>query len=140
MTEEEIKTLNDKRDWLLKATSTLYDKSASYTNLVMAAGYAAYFAMWSNTVGIAIIRTNGQAMAKRAFNVCSLIWWACNKASNSLNGAKATLARFLLFRPIRTIFATSQKINTINEMSISMAEVLARQCDINETVFDHIAK
>jgi len=52
MTEEEIKILNDKRDWWLKATSTLYDKAASYTNLVMAAGYAAYFAMWSNTVSL----------------------------------------------------------------------------------------
>ena len=98
MTEEEIKTLNDKRDWLLKATSTLYDKSASYTNLVMAAGYAAYFAMWSNTVSLishCLARTSAILML---ISLMVFIFWEVAKmvliGLNNKNLAKVALAPF----------------------------------------------
>ena len=96
MTEEEIKILNDKREWMLKATSTLYDKAASYTNLVMAAGYAAYFAMWSNTVSLishCLARTSAILML---ISLMVFIFWEVAKmvliGLNNKNLAKVALA------------------------------------------------
>jgi hypothetical protein len=33
---------------VLKIMSSLYDKSAAYTNIIMAAGYVGFFTVWSN--------------------------------------------------------------------------------------------
>ena len=33
---------------ILKVLAALYDKSAAYTNIIMAAGYAGFLAVWSN--------------------------------------------------------------------------------------------
>ena len=39
----------DKRiEDMIKIVSALYDKAAAYANLIMAAGYAAFFAVWAN--------------------------------------------------------------------------------------------
>jgi hypothetical protein len=47
--KKELKDAHDKRiEDLTKILSTLYDKAAAYTNLIMAAGYAAFFAVWAN--------------------------------------------------------------------------------------------
>lgn len=96
MTEEELKILNEKREWLLKATSTLYDKSASYTNLVMAAGYAAYFAMWSNTsplISHCLARVSAALMLT---SLLVFIFWEVAKmiliSLNNKNLAKVALA------------------------------------------------
>lgn len=47
--EKALKDAHEKRiDDFIEILSALYDKSAAYTNLIMAAGYAAFFAVWSN--------------------------------------------------------------------------------------------
>lgn len=39
----------EKNDFLIKLTSTMYDKSKAYTNLIIMAGYAGFFGLWSIT-------------------------------------------------------------------------------------------
>lgn len=96
MTEEEMKILNDKRDWLLKATSTLYDKASSYTNLIMAAGYAAYFAMWSNTAPLISHCLARVSAALMLVSLLAFIFWEVAKmiliALNNKNLSKVALA------------------------------------------------
>ena len=47
--EKALKDAHDKRiDDFIKTLSALYDKAAAYSNLIMAAGYAAFFAVWVN--------------------------------------------------------------------------------------------
>ncbi len=36
------------REDIIKVQAALYDKAASYTNLILAAGYAGFFATWTN--------------------------------------------------------------------------------------------
>ena len=36
-------------DAQVKLISTIYDKATSYTNIIIVAGYAGFFALWSNT-------------------------------------------------------------------------------------------
>ena len=96
MTGEELKILNEKREWLLKATSTLYDKSTSYTNLIMAAGYAAYFAMWSNTSPLISHRLARVSAALMLTSLLVFIFWEVSKmiliSLNNKNLAKVALA------------------------------------------------
>lgn len=47
--KKELQAAHDKRiEDLIKILSALYDKAAAYANLIMAAGYAAFFAVWAN--------------------------------------------------------------------------------------------
>lgn len=49
LSERALKDEHDKRiETMIKVMSALYDKSAAYTNIIMAAGYAGFFAVWSN--------------------------------------------------------------------------------------------
>ncbi|HEY8085003.1 MAG TPA: hypothetical protein VIE69_05310 [Methylophilaceae bacterium] len=96
MNEEELKALKDRQEWLLKATSLLYDKSASYTNLIMVAGYAAYFAMWSNTVSLISACLARVSAALMLISLITFIFWEVTKmiliALNNKNLAQVSLA------------------------------------------------
>lgn len=62
---EAQKQLHAKQQFGLEVMGVMYDKGNSYTNLVMAAGYAAYFAMWENTKSLLpdnLLRLSGALM------------------------------------------------------------------------------
>lgn len=45
----DVATMHEKRtDEIIKIQSALYDKGSSYTNLILVAGYAGFFAVWAN--------------------------------------------------------------------------------------------
>ncbi len=49
LSERALKEEHDRRiETMIKVMSALYDKAAAYTNIIMAAGYAGFFAVWSN--------------------------------------------------------------------------------------------
>lgn len=49
LSERALKEEHDRKvETMIKVLSTLYDKSAAYTNIIMAAGYAGFFTVWSN--------------------------------------------------------------------------------------------
>lgn len=43
--------LEKRIDNVVKIMAALYDKAAAYSNLIIIAGYAAFFAVWSNVKG-----------------------------------------------------------------------------------------
>ena len=48
--DRELRELkNEKNDFLIKLASAMYDKAIAYTNLVIMAGYAGFFGLWSIT-------------------------------------------------------------------------------------------
>jgi hypothetical protein len=47
--EEALRKAHEKQvEDLIRVLSSLYDKAAAYTNLILAAGYAGFFAVWAN--------------------------------------------------------------------------------------------
>ena len=45
----DLQVEQDKRkEEIVKIMAALYDKAAAYTNLIIIAGYAAFFAVWGN--------------------------------------------------------------------------------------------
>lgn len=96
MTEDELKVFNDKREWILKVNAVFYEKSAAYTNLIMVAGYAAYFALWSNTSALisqCLARISATLML---ISVFTFVFWEVTKmiviSLNNKNMAKIALA------------------------------------------------
>jgi hypothetical protein len=69
---------------LSKIVSVVYDKAAAYTNVIVIAGYASFFALWSSTKPVlssrlaisAILSMTVSATAFIAFETFKMIWTA----------------------------------------------------------------
>ena len=49
MNREDLDEIQLRKQVLIEISTALYEKSTAYNNLILAAGYAAFFTTWSNT-------------------------------------------------------------------------------------------
>lgn len=81
--------MNKRIEAVIKVTAALYDKAAAYTNLIIIAGYAAFFAVWGN---VRIYLGKREILYAALFMIISLVCfvvWETTKmfiTAKSLNG------------------------------------------------------
>ena len=94
---------------VVRIMAALYDKAAAYTNLVVIAGYAAFFAVWANIKGLLPKREMMYAALFMTISLICFVLWETAKMVmttvqlNSLRRAESTRLAFVGAFDIRFI-------------------------------------
>ncbi len=116
MNEKELKIINQQREWILKLHTVFYEKSSAYTNLIMAAGYASYFALWSNTRDLISDDLARVSAASMLISLTIFVSWEITKMiSSGLNSrglAKIVLAPLDEFDGLVQDFTQKDELRT----------------------------
>lgn len=80
LSEKALKDEQDKKiETLIKVLSALYDKAAAYTNLIMVAGYAGFFAVWANMKGFMTPTEMRLSALSMIFSLLIFVLWEVTK-------------------------------------------------------------